>query len=393
MLDRPNARGERAHVTSAFVREALDRGAEMFRWNERRAAAKQVNGSKVRGLGVAVSSYSGGASGFDGLIMIKPDGRLQMHSGIGNLGTHSVFDCQRVSAEILDVPWDKVDLVWGNTTKNLPWSCVQGGTSTLHAHTRTAWVAGMDAKKKLQQIAAKTFGGNPESYVVANEKVSGNGRSMTLAQAAQKAIELGGIYDGHEAPADINRMTKTAVAGLAGQGLIGVGRDSAPRDGVSHSFVAAFAEVEVDKETGKWRILDYVAVADVGTVIHPHSFGGQLVGRSTLGMAHVLAHKSVYDKHYGLLLATRLHYSRPPTILDIPEKIAWDAVHIPDPDTPVGARGIGEPPVGSGGGVLLSALVDALGDDVIHRAPVMVDSVLTALDTSLPRQAPLVSHI
>src|SRR5262249_6486698 len=161
-----------------------------------------------------------GALGFDGLLVIKPDGRVMIPSGIGNLGTHGTFDNHRVAAEVLDLPWEKVDMVWGDTRKNLPWSCVSGGSSTLHAHTRGAWVAGMDAKKKLQPIAAKTFGGNPESYTVANERVSGNGRSMTFAEAAKKAIELGGAFDGHEVPNDINRMTKQAVAGLVGQGLI-----------------------------------------------------------------------------------------------------------------------------------------------------------------------------
>jgi drug/metabolite transporter (DMT)-like permease len=43
---------------------------------------------------------------------------------------------------------------------------------------------------------------------------------MTLAQAAQKAIQFGGIYDGHEAPKDVNKYTKASIAALAGQGLI-----------------------------------------------------------------------------------------------------------------------------------------------------------------------------
>ncbi len=50
---------------------------------------------------------------------------------------------------------------------------------------------------------------------------------------------------------------------------MGVARDSYPRDGSSYSFVAGFAEVEVDVETGNYLMLDYLAVADVGTVIHP----------------------------------------------------------------------------------------------------------------------------
>ena len=99
----------RQYVTSAFVKEALDKGAEMFKWDERKAQSGKRNGSKVRGVGVAVSTYSAGSVGFDGLFVIKPDGRLYIQSGIGNHGTGSVSDCHRVSAEILGVPWDKVD--------------------------------------------------------------------------------------------------------------------------------------------------------------------------------------------------------------------------------------------------------------------------------------------
>ncbi|MGC4081444.1 MAG: hypothetical protein QM736_04840 [Vicinamibacterales bacterium] len=51
---------------------------------------------------------------------------------------------------------------------------------------------------------------------------------MTLAQVAQKAIELGGHYDGHEMPEDINAFTKRSVTTLAGQGLMGVARDNYP---------------------------------------------------------------------------------------------------------------------------------------------------------------------
>ena len=106
------------------------------------------------------------------------------------------------------MPWEKVELVWGNSSKNLPWSCVSGGSQTTHAHTRAAHAAATDAIKKVQEIAAKTLGGRPEQYTLANERVSGGGRSMTLAEVAKKAIELGGKFDGHEVPEDINAVTK-----------------------------------------------------------------------------------------------------------------------------------------------------------------------------------------
>jgi xanthine dehydrogenase molybdenum-binding subunit len=388
-----NPRGQRAYATSAFVKEALDRGAEQFRWAERRTQGGKRQGSKVRGYGVATSAFVAGSTGYDGLFVIRPDGRMSIQSGIGNLGTESMSDCHRVSAEMVGLPWEKVDITWGHTGKNLPWSCVSGGSQTTHAHTRAAHAAATDAIKKLQEIAAKAHGGKPEQYTVANERVSGPGGSMTLAQAAQKAIELGGRYDGHELPDNINAFTKASATALAGQGLMGVARDTYPRDGVTHSFVAGFAEVEVDVETGKYHIVDYLAVADVGTVIHPHALGGQVLGRSMLGIGHAIGQHWVYDQHYGLPLAKRFYQNKPPTILDAPQKMAWDALNIADPETPVGARGIGEPPVAAGCCAVLNALADALGDEVFRRAPVMVGSLLAALDAGKAVQEPLTAHI
>ena len=77
---------------------------------------------------------------------------------------------------MLGVPWEQCDVVFGNTAKNLPWTCISAGSQTAHAMTRAAHAAATDAIKKLQEIAAKTQGGNPEAYKVAGGKVSGPGR-------------------------------------------------------------------------------------------------------------------------------------------------------------------------------------------------------------------------
>jgi len=390
-----NAQGNRTYTTSCFIKEALDKGAQIFKWDERKARSGQRQGSKVRGSGVAISSYNAGSTGFDGLFVIKPDGRMYIQTGIGNLGTESWSDCQRVSAEMMGMPWEKVEIAWGDTSKNLPWSCVSGGSQTTHAMTRAAHAAASDAIKKLQQIAAKDFGGRPEDYVVANERVSrkGGGAGMTLARAAERAIELGGIYDGHEVPKEINAFTKRSAGALAGQGLMGVARDMYPRDGNSLSFVASFAEVEVDVETGMYHIVDFLAVADVGTVIHPAALGGQILGRSMLGIAHAIGQKWVYDQQYGVALAKRFHHNKPPTILDAPRHMEWAAVELPDPETPVGARGIGEPPVASGCCAVLNAISAALGDEVFRRAPVNLDGILMALEAGKPMMLPLTANV
>ena len=91
------------HVTSAFVREAFDKGAEMVNWEEFKQSSGKTNGSKVTGVGVSISSYVAGSRGFDGLMVIKPDGKLYIHQGIGNLGTHSVLGTARVACDLLGI--------------------------------------------------------------------------------------------------------------------------------------------------------------------------------------------------------------------------------------------------------------------------------------------------
>ncbi|HUR32450.1 MAG TPA: xanthine dehydrogenase family protein molybdopterin-binding subunit [Vicinamibacterales bacterium] len=389
----PNARGTRQYVTSAFAKQALDRGAELFNWASRKDSGGTRNGTKVRGVGVALSTYSAGSLGFDGLLVIKPDGRVAIQSGIGNLGTESVFDSHRIAAELLGVPWEQCDIAWGNTSRNFPNTCGQGGSQTSHAMPRAAHAAAMDAVRKLQEIAANTLGGSPDSYVVANERVSGGGRSMSLADAAKKAIELGGKYDGHELPADINTYTRNSATQLAGQGLMGVAKDNYPRDGVSKSYVAGFAEVEVDVETGRYQLLDLVAVLDCGTVLHPRVLGGQLWGGFILGVGHATGQRFVYDQHFGVGLAKRWYNSKPPTILDMPPTMQWAALDIADPETPVGSRGMGEAPVGAGFGAVVNAIANAVGHDVFRRAPVMADTILTALEAGRPAHEALTANI
>lgn len=389
----PDATGQRTYATSAFVHEALDKGAALFRWNERKVQTGRRAGAKVRGVGVALGCYSGGTVGFDGLFVIKPDGRMYVQSGIGNLGTESFSDAHRVAADMMGVRWDNVVLTWGNSSRHLPWTCISGGSQTIHAMTRAGHASAADAIEKVQEIAARTLGGRPQDYRLADERVVGNGRGMTLADVARRAIEFGGRYDGHELPTDINPFTVASATALAGQGLMGVARDTYPHDGRTHSYVVGFAEVEVDVETGKYHLLDYLGVADIGTVIHPRAASGQILGRSMLGIGHATSQKWVYDPHYGVPLAKRFYENRPPTILDAPATMHSETVNIPDPETPVGARGIGEPPVGAGLCAVLNALSDALGDEVFRRAPVTLDVILTSLEAGRPVTEPLQAHV
>ncbi len=389
--------GRRPNVSSAFVREAADAAAEAFDWPAMRARSGRRQGTKVTGIGVALSAFAAGASGMDGLLVIRPDGRVNIHQGIGNLGTESVFDTARAAMEALQTDWEHAEVVWGNTAKHLPWSAIQAGTMTTHAHTRANYAAGHDARRKLQEIAARDLGGAPDDYEVADARVFRSGyraQGLSFARAARRAVELGGGYDGHELPDDINAMTVTSATALAGSGLLGVAKDNYATGGRVQSYCIGFAEVEVDLETGAISLKDYRVSTDCGTIVNPRTLAAQLHGGGIQGFSEALGRKWVYDRRWGLQVSKRFYSNRPPTLLDVPHEreLQWTAANQPDPFNPLGARGIGEPSHGAGAGAVLCAIADALGDGYFNRTPVMIDMILTRLE-NLPAPFPtLTAH-
>ena len=197
---------------------------------------------------------------------------------------------------------------------------------------------------------------------------------------------------------DINGMTTASATALAGQGLMGVAKDNFPQGGSRRSFVAGFAEVEVDVETGEVRLVDYAACTDCGTVLHPDALAGQLHGGAVQGFGVALTQKWVYDRKWGLAVAQRFYSNRPPTILDVPHEreMQWDAVDLPDPFNPVGSKGIGEAAVGAGSGAVICAIADALGplaDGYFRRSPITRDMILTQLENLTPAHGPLTAHV
>jgi CO/xanthine dehydrogenase Mo-binding subunit len=390
-----NQQGNRQRLTSCFLREALDKGAALFKWEERKQRSGQRRGSKIIGVGVGTGNYNGGSIGFDGLLTIRPDGKVYIQMGAGNLGTLSVHDSARIVPEVLGVPWEQCEVIWGSTAKHVPWTTIQGGSMTIHAQTRANHAAAMDLKRKLQEIAANDLGGRPESYEVGNGRVfrKGGGGGLTFAQAAKRAIALGGKYDGHQLPEDINDFTKTSATALAGLGLMGVAKDNYGRNGQTQSFVASFAEVEVDVETGTYRILDYLAVGDVGIVVHPHGLEGQLHGGAVQAFGQVMGNKWVYDLQYGMPLGKHFYHTKPPTMLDVPLEMQWDTVNLPDPETPVGAKGVGEVAECAAAAALRCALAAAVGDDYLRRTPITLDMILSSLEAGRRVDAGLVTHV
>jgi CO/xanthine dehydrogenase Mo-binding subunit len=379
-------------VTSAYLKNALDRGAELFGWAQRQARSGERNGSKVRAVGVGTAFHPAGGNGFDGLVRITTDGKIHIHTGVGNLGTYSHTATSRVAAEVLKANWDNCVVVRGDSRNHLPWNLGQFGSNTSFTMTRTNYVAAVDAVAKLKEIAAMDLGGAPADYDIGGERVfskSDPSKGLTYAQAAQRAIDLGGKFDGHQVPDDLNVMTKTSAAGVAGTGLVGVAKDNLPRTGTVPALAAGFIEIELDTETGKFLILDYVGVADCGTVLHPAGLDHQIKSGAVMGFGLAASERHIYDPQNGLPGNVGLLQAKPVSYLDVPATMKTGWVDIADEQNPVGSKGIGEPVQGCAAAALLCAISDALGGHYFNRTPVMPDMIVNAAAKREPSHKPL----
>jgi CO/xanthine dehydrogenase Mo-binding subunit len=184
-------------------------------------------------------------------------------------------------------------------------------------------------------------------------------------------------------------MTAAAAQSLAGKGLVGVAKDNLPITAAPAAFVAGFAEIELDTETGAFNIIDYVAVADCGTVIHPMGLATQIKGGAVMGFGLAVLEKHIYDPQNGLPGAVGFYQAKPASYLDVAQTFTTDAVDLPDPQSPLGTKGIGEPVMGAGASALLCAISDALGGHYFNRVPVTRDHIVNALSNRPQSHKPL----
>src|SRR5690554_80928 len=369
---------QRGELTSSWLPQAIEQAADAFNWEERRQRSGQRNGHKVTGIGLGLGYHSAGASGYDGLCRIGTDGKLYLHTGVGNLDTYSYAAVVRTAAEVLKVDWENCEIVRGNTDHHLPYSTFQAGSNTMFTEVRTNYVAAQDALRKLKAIAAADLGGEPDDYDIDGERVFNTGdpsSGLTYAQAAQRAVEMGGEYSGESYPDNLNPVTRRSVEGLAGTGLIGVGKDER-HSGTVPGFTVGFMEIELDTQTGKYDIIDYTGVADCGTIIHPMGFSQSMRGGGVWGVGLAGYERLVYDTQNGLPANVGLYQAKIPRYLDVPLTTNHDATNMADPQSPMGSRGVGEPAQGSACAALASAISDALGGHMFNRAPVTADQII-----------------
>lgn len=271
-----------------------------------------------RGRGVACGFWRGGVGCSSAHVNVNADGSVVLVLGSVDL-TGSRTGLGQMVAEEFGIPFEAVTVVTGNT-ETAPYSDISVGSRTTHQMGTAVCRACQDAKAQLVRWAAPRLDVKPDDveFVDQHIQVKGNPeKRVSLSTLARDSINLSG-----EGP-------------ITGRGSVGVPQ-SVPM------FAVQVADIEVDKETGKVKILSYSAAQDVGLAINPTLVEGQIQGGVTQGVGWALTEDYIY--HKGVMQNATLMDYHIPAATDIPF-IETLLVEVNSATGPFGIRGVGEPPI------------------------------------------------
>ncbi|MGH7677297.1 MAG: xanthine dehydrogenase family protein molybdopterin-binding subunit [Gemmatimonadaceae bacterium] len=337
-------------------------GSERFGWKQSRGPRAESRIRKGRGMASVCWPAGGGPPSY-ATVRVNPDGTIDVLTGSQDLGTGARTVLAQIAAEAIGARIQDVRTVLGDTER-LPYTSNSWGSQTTASVGPAVRMAAEDARGRLFEAAAQMLGTSVDSL------------------EAQHSVVR--IREGREhPPAGAHQLTFAEIGERLGDiMIIGNGsRGPNPDKTALFTFAAHFAEVEVDIETGRVRVLRYVAAHDSGRIINPRLAESQLEGGILQGVGYALFEERVLDESLGLPLNPTLHDYKVPTLADVP---SIDAFFVPGADTVanhVGAKGLAEPPIIGVAPAIANAVADALGVEVLEL-PLTPWRVLEALERS-----------
>ncbi|HEX8218636.1 MAG TPA: xanthine dehydrogenase family protein molybdopterin-binding subunit [Chloroflexia bacterium] len=310
------------------------------------------------GMGSQVWSGGGGPPAH-ALVRLNSDGTVEVICGTQDIGTGIRTALSQVAAEELGVPLDVVRFRLGDTQKG-PFAPASWGSITVPSVGPAVRVAAEDAKQQLMEIASYFFEVPADQLQIKDGHVTVEGREEGKRSIGDLLSEVGDYM-------------------IVGKGFRGPNPVEPLR-----TWGAQIADVAVDLETGRVRVLRVVAVHDVGRVLNPKGLESQFYGGILQGIGMTLMEDRVVDERTGLVLNANLQDYKVPTMADSPEMIVR-AVDIPDTAANhIGSKGAGEPPIIPTPAAIANAIYDAVGVRVRHL-PVTPKRLL---ETLVPAQLP-----
>jgi xanthine dehydrogenase YagR molybdenum-binding subunit len=335
---------------------AYDLGAERFGWKRRPAKPRsRRDGEWLIGMGCATGSFPYvRMPGMSAQISIDGDGHATVSSAAHEMGMGTATVQRQHAADRLGLPLKSVTVRIGDT--RLPFASFAGGSS---------------------QTVSLGAAINAASVKLAGELLRLAGNDTPLAGLRPGDIEFagGGLRKIGEPS---RRESFASILKRAACSEISVtGESGAPLEALKfsmHSRSAIFCELRSSDVTGEVRVDRLVGSFDCGRILNPKTAASQFRGGMIMGIGMALTEETLLDARNGRIMSTSMADYHVPTHLDVPDiDVLW--TDIPDPRTPMGARGIGEIGITGVAAAIANAVFNATGTRV-RDLPLTPDKLL-----------------
>lgn len=346
--------GKPSQLMSCSLDRCIIKGKELVGWDAK-YPRKIINDTKIRAIGMAITMQGSGIAGIDtasAVIRLNDDGFYTLLLGSTDMGTGSDTILAQMAAEILDTTMDKI-IVHAADTDISPYDTGSYASSTTYVTGNAVIKAAEDIKNQILEMGAKFLCVSIEEVEFDGEfvKTKDETKVLSLDELAQRSI-LG-----------------EGKSQLMGKGTFG-GETSPP------PFIAGFAEIEVDIQTGKIDLINYTAVVDCGTVINPNLARIQVEGGIVQGIGMAMYEDVIYSEKGKMESDTFMQY-KIPCRKDI-GNITVDFESSYEPTGPFGAKSIGEVVINTPSPAIAHAVYNAVGVNV-RSLPITPEKVLKGI--------------
>jgi len=332
--------------------DAIQMAADKIGWTQKwhPAKAKEVRPGVFHGIGLAAHECSHGAGGepATGAIQMNGDGTASIISASNEIGGGERTMMKIIATEALGMDWNAVSITPYIDTDLTTDTGGSGGSRQTDSGGWGVYDAALDVRKQLFDatvVKAKA------DAAKANKPDPGiNPADLTIDGKFIKSTKD-----------PVFQMSISSVVNSTGTTVIGRGVHRNDGRWERTAFAAHAAEVEVDTVMGTVKVVNYVAVHDVGRVINGIGAEQQVEGGVTMSLGSTLYEEMLTDQATGLPLNGNMLDYRVPSIKDVPDKIQVFFLDKPKEYGVFGAHGLGEPPMGPPGATIANAVHNAVG--------------------------------